>query len=451
MRSGIEVHRATRDFQVDGRAFEAGDYVVGLDQPKGNLARALLSEQHYPDNEVTREDDGTIVPGTPYDMAQFAFAEHWGVEATPVESPLAVPRELLAEAPWPDGEVTAPAGGASPAGWITDRRSVEVYHLVNDLTAQGAELHVIPQGHREDDEVWGPGSIWIPAGAVEAPRVEELAGELGLRLRGLASAPSGAEPLRAPRIGLYRRYMGGNMDEGWTRYLFDHYGFDYARLEADSVRAGALDRMNVFVVPHDGMEALTGSGDATPEAHPGDYPESFVPPEYREGLDEAALERLRGWVRGGGTLVLLGDAWELAAEAMEVPVSDVTAGLPDTAFYSPGSTLRATFDTSHPLAWGMPEEGLVLNWDSPAFGIRRSNFNARIRSPVRYAESDLLKSGWLLGEHRIAGLPAAAVAEYGEGRIVMIGFRSQMRAQTGGTFKIFFNSLYPWGTASTQE
>ena len=442
MRNGIEVHRAGADFELDGRAFRAGDFVVDLAQPKGALARSLLAEAHYPDNEVTRNEDGTIVYGTPYDMAQFVFAEHWGVEAHAANRPLEVALERLDEAPWREGGVV----GSGSAGWIASRANIEAYHLMNELLADGAALRTTTEPFVAGGERYAPGAIWIPAEAADAAGLSEMAGALGMELRALASAPPATEPLTRPRIGLYRRYMGGNMDEGWTRYLFDHYAFDYDRVEADQIREGALDALNVFVFPDDGLEALKGGGDLPPpgEGELQQYPDQFVPPEYREGLDEAAIDRLESWVEAGGTLVLLGDAWELAAEELGVPVRNAVAGLPDTAFYSPGSTLRARFDASHPLGWGMPDEGLVLNWDSPALEIERTGFNGRVAAPVTYAGDDLLKSGWLLGGDRIEGLPAALVAEYGEGRIVMIGFRSQFRAQTGGTFKIFFNSLYPW-------
>ncbi len=47
----------------------------------------------------------------------------------------------------------------------------------------------------------------------------------------------------------------------------------------------------------------------------------------------------------------------------------------------------------------------------------------------------------MIGEDLIADKAAMVVADYGEGRVVLIGFRAQHRAQTYGTFKLVFNAL----------
>jgi len=56
-------------------------------------------------------------------------------------------------------------------------------------------------------------------------------------------------------------------------------------------------------------------------------------------------------------------------------------------------------------------------------------------------DRDILQSGWLLGEAIIARKAAAVAVKHGAGKVVLLGFRAQHRAQTHGTFKLVFNAL----------
>ncbi len=67
--------------------------------------------------------------------------------------------------------------------------------------------------------------------------------------------------------------------------------------------------------------------------------------------------------------------------------------------------------------------------------------NERYEVVVRQADRDLLESGWLIGEQTLAKKAAMVSAKLGEGRVILIGFRAQHRAQTHGTFKLLFNAL----------
>jgi hypothetical protein len=60
---------------------------------------------------------------------------------------------------------------------------------------------------------------------------------------------------------------------------------------------------------------------------------------------------------------------------------------------------------------------------------------------VRYADRDLLQSGWLVGEENLVKKCAMVSAKLGEGKAILIGFRTQHRAQTHATFKLLFNAL----------
>ena len=53
----------------------------------------------------------------------------------------------------------------------------------------------------------------------------------------------------------------------------------------------------------------------------------------------------------------------------------------------------------------------------------------------------LLMSGVIVGAEKLAGKGAILDVEYGNGRILMYGFRVQHRGQTHGTYKLLFNAL----------
>jgi hypothetical protein len=67
--------------------------------------------------------------------------------------------------------------------------------------------------------------------------------------------------------------------------------------------------------------------------------------------------------------------------------------------------------------------------------------NHEYKVVARYPESRMLQSGWLIGEEKISRKAAMIDAKCSDGRIILIGFRPQLRAQTHGTFKFLFNSL----------
>jgi len=55
---------------------------------------------------------------------------------------------------------------------------------------------------------------------------------------------------------------------------------------------------------------------------------------------------------------------------------------------------------------------------------------------------DILISGYLSGAKLLARRAAVVDLRAGAGRVVLLGFRVQHRAQTTRTFKLLFNSLY---------
>ena len=78
---------------------------------------------------------------------------------------------------------------------------------------------------------------------------------------------------------------------------------------------------------------------------------------------------------------------------------------------------------------------------APGRGQPPSNHNERYEVIVRYAGCDLLQSGWLIGEQTVTEKAAMVAAGYGDGRVLLLEFRPQHRAQTHGTSELLFNAL----------
>ena len=428
MEAKVEVHKATAPFQVGGTTVAAGDYVVRSDQPLRGYIHSLLVPYVYPDNPWTRRADGT--PLRPKDFASTNLGELMGVKVLPVTQPLTAKLEAVTVAPKAMGQVA----GSGSAGWLLTPTWNDSFRAVTSILQAGGKVYRLSS----PPAPWAPGTFWIPAGATKAPMIQKLAADLGVPFEAVATAPSGASAAMKPlRVGLYRRYDGGNADEGWTRWIFDTWKFPYTRIEASDVLAGKLNaRFDVLIIPDDSPAILLGE----PRPTRGGEPPEVMPPEYSKTLGAPGLEALKTFTKNGGTLVLLGGASELAIDKFGVPVKNAVAGLNSKQFYSPGSMLRVNFDVTQPLTYGMPAEGLVLYDFAPTFEVEGAGSGVAVGG--RYAESKVLQSGWLDGEKYIAGKPALLDVAYGKGRLAMIGFGPQTRAETHGTFKLLFNAMY---------
>ncbi len=427
---GIEVKRAGQAFDHEGRAYGAGAFVVTMAQPKRGVIRWLLGQTFYPDNSWTRNADGT--PIRPYDMSTDDMAEFMGVRVDPVETSPSVGLALVEDTVAPRGSV---AKGTH--GWLVDGRLNDAFRAMNMLWDEGVTVRRFVRQHGPHR----PGDFWIES-APEA-LVNGVAEATGVDFQAM-DVDGGAAAPEAPRrrIAMYQRFYGGNIDEGWTRLLLEDFGFPYTSLFDPELKAGSLNRKyDVILIPEDDVATLTGQRRDGPAEQP------QYPPEYRSGFGDEGVKALEAFVRAGGTLVTFGEAGDLAIERFDLPVRNVLAGLSSTEFWSPGSTLHVLVDTDDPLAFGMPEEALATFLaGSQAYQLVPVAENERASRPVTYVHRDVLQSGWLLGEERLADKAAVVSVELGAGNVVLIGFRAQHRAQTHGTFKLLFNTLV--GSAS---
>ncbi|MFB3852655.1 MAG: M14 metallopeptidase family protein [Vicinamibacterales bacterium] len=433
---GVEIHQAKAQFSHNGVMYPAGSFVVSMAQPKMGLIRYLLWRTFYPDNSYTRDAQGN--PIRPYDMATDTMFEFMGVRVDPVDDMVKADLvELTGEVP-AAGKVTRAA-----AGYQLDAQLNDAFRAVNLLIDKGIQVRRVESGPHAGDFI-------VPSG-------QETVLEAVAKATGVDFAPVSVPPgervhdVRRARVAMYQRYGGGNMDEGWTRLVLEQFGFPYASIKDAELKQGNLDaKYDVVILPSDSVAAMTGERAAAGGRGAGEG-QTSTPPEYRSGFGNEGVQALQAFVQKGGTLVTFAEAGTLPIERFALPVRNVLTGLEPKRFFCPGSTLRTRVDNTHPLAYGMPERALATFLSgSQAYEFIATERNERIEPIVTFVERDLLESGWLVGEEVIRKKATMVAVRHGEGKVVLIGFRAQHRAQTHGTYKLLFNALMGEGrTAKT--
>jgi hypothetical protein len=273
---------------------------------------------------------------------------------------------------------------------------------------------------------------------------EELSGlsrELRVPIRPLEQAPTGpAYRVKPVRVGLYKPWVA-SMDEGWTRFLLERYGFRFENLTNEQMKAAAYKgKVDVILLPAVGKDILEKGEPGSAESRRFWDP---LPPPYAGGIGDGG-EKLKKWIEDGGTLVALDESSEYVIDLLGLPVTNVLSKVSAQDFNAPGSMLRIRFDPEHPLSHGLKREEAAYFADSPAFQTSPPDGRFERRVVASYPEDskDILVSGYLKGGERLEKRAAVVDFKVGKGRVVLIGFRPQHRAQPHSTFKLLWNALY---------
>jgi hypothetical protein len=238
--------------------------------------------------------------------------------------------------------------------------------------------------------------------------------------------PKLSNPLRTdPNIGIYSP-PSGSSDEGWTRLVFDQYQIKHSSVSNADIRENRLNK-DVLVIPSVWKGMLDKGLD----------PERY-PHELTGRIGEIGWKNLKTFVENGGTIVCFDASCGFTIELFDLPMNNVLEKLKRSEFYDPGSIVKLAVNRDHPLSRGLGSEVAAYFTSSSAFEIKDA---AKVKSVAKYADSDALLSGWMLGEKYLNGKTAVAEAEYGKGRIVLFAFRPQHRGQTFATFPFIFNAL----------
>jgi hypothetical protein len=379
---GIEVHRSTNP----------DAWVILMDQPFAGMVKELFEAQHYP-----------TLSQRPYDVTGWTLPYQMGVEVHAMTTPLTKQFRDSLRAVKAIDDLTAPMNHGTNAS----------FRAVNEILAANGK--VLFNG---DD---------IAVSGLERGKLDPILKENRLRAGGTGE---GGKAVKAARVGLYRPWTA-SMDEGWTRWILEQYKFPFRSLYNADIRGGHLrERYDVIILPDIGERSILDGN------RPGTIPE-----RYAGGVGEDGAQELRDFVTAGGTLIAFNNASTFAINQLQLPVENGLAGVSQAQFLCSGCLVGVHIeDAKNPLTAGLQADTAVMFERGPAFNTK-TGFKGSVLARYPKERSPLL-SGYLLGPEQLEGKIAALSADYGKGRVLLLGFRPQWRGQSHAAYKFFMNALY---------
>lgn len=493
LRHGIEVGRVTRPGTASGTSYLTGErvrtqvpigaYVVDLRQPNARLAQALLAPEVPLPERFTEQELARVARNARraeseqeeyvfYDVTAWTLPLAGGVTALWSGGGPELATEPLR---LPPGAEKAPGGWEGDVAWprvggVTGRaRSAYVWtpgsagatRLVARLMDEGFNVVVAERDLVVEDSAFARGS-WIARVGRNSPRLHEriaaLAREAGVTVRAAQTAfpewgatgigSESTRSIRSPRVAVLAGEGVSPTSYGalWF-HLERRIGQPFTALRATELGQLSLDGFDMLILP-DGRYART--------------------------IGEGGVERLRGWVERGGTLIgyaggarylqeqelgveyvgdddkapsvdtlarIARDTERRVPEETELPPSASPDARPDAPIAVPGAFLRGRLDRTHWLTFGYTEAELPLMVQG--LPLRASTGGA---NPVVYADADrLVVSGWSWPgntERVYEGGAYATTDEVGDGRVILFAEDPLFRGVFDAPAGMLLNAIY---------
>ena len=88
-------------------------------------------------------------------------------------------------------------------------------------------------------------------------------------------------------MGLYKRYAGGNMDEGWTNWMLQDFQFPFKSVFNKDVKdKNFYKSYDIIIIPSDGTNRIVNGASG-----------NDVLLEYRGGIGEDGVENIVKFVK----------------------------------------------------------------------------------------------------------------------------------------------------------
>lgn len=425
MQAGVEIHSANDGFTVANQEFNEGDFVILLAQPFQPYVKRLL--QKYPGSKKTNGASNHS------EAACSTLPLLMGVKTIQIDEPFDADLTKLKAVPLPRPKLDQEKGH-----YLISHKVNRSFNLVNHLLAERKKVFWLKRAQEIDGQHFDAGTIYVPNKEMKLPDMQDLAKQFSLEIQQTRESFKGkvVYRLKPVKLGLYQPWTA-NIDEGWTRLILEKFEFPYKTIHnAKMIKSNLKGDFDAIILPDmSSQQIIHGRHFMKPDIYT-----PRVPKAYQNGIGTKGVENLKDFVLKGGTLITLDSSCDLVIEQFGLPVENVLRNEKSSNFSCQGSLLELVINNTEPIAFGMPQKTAAVIAGSPAF--LPFHWTKRTGVIASYPEHNPLLIGSISGYDKIRGLAATLEIPMGKGRVVLLGFRVQHRAQAHATLKLLFNAIH---------
>lgn len=344
--------------------FQAGSYVIRMDQPYSRVADALLDREYWAPTDPQKH---------PYDDTGWSFPDLFAVPTVRVTD-LAILKADME----PVNDAETPVGSVSSVGNLYAVNNFgEITLLGIRYALKKAKISVAERAFDAAGRHFGAGSLIISDADPDALRAAMTSAALeAVSLSAEPSVPTHDAAL--PRIAMMHTWLSTEK-EGWWREALDklHVPYDYISTQTVSHEDDLRAKYDVILFAPVGDASTQGIIQGMPMwGNPLPWQTTDLTPnlghidstaDMRPGLGLEGVAHLRDFVDKGGLLITSEDTAQFAIDEGLAP--GVFLNHPGKEKVV-GSVLSAQFvDSSSPVAWGYGSDLAVYSSDGMAFTI----------------------------------------------------------------------------------
>lgn len=263
--------------------------------------------------------------------------------------------------------------------------------------------------------------------ATELARIMAYPVETGFSTSGIDLGSGNFQTIRKPKVLMLIGPGTSSYEAGEVWHLLDSkVGLPITKVSTDNV--GRIDWAN--------------------------YNTLILPSGYYSSLGENTVDRIKQWVREGGTLITIRNAtsWAISSKFVNEKLAErperttpdrmdyVTAGDFGGSNAIGGSMYMTDVDITHPLAFGYTSRELPVYRNHSIFMAPSADPFSTV---VKYIENPLL-SGYIHPDNlkAIGGTASLISSSLGRGNVIMFADNPNFRGMWYGTNKLFLNAIF---------